>query len=111
MKRLKIIRAFFGLWLAGALLTTINAQAHAPRAREATAVVQTINHDKRTLALRYSQRRGPRELIWHSDTKFLRDWKCVSATELKDGTRATFYYHSPLFGKPFVTKVVWESGK
>ena len=109
--RFKIIWALSALLWAAAFVTTPNAEAHAPRARETQAVVQTVNHDKRTLTLSYPQGRGPRQLVWHSDTKFLRDWKFVPATELKEGTRATFYYHSPFFGKPFVTKVVWESGK
>ena len=109
--RFKTIGMISALVLAVTFLTTPSAEAHAPRARESQAVVQTINHDKRTLTLSYPQGRGPRELVWHSDTKFLRDWKFVPATELKEGTHATFYYHSPFFGKPFVTKVVWENGK
>ena len=92
-------------------LMTLNAAAHTPRAREAIASVQTINYDKRTLWLTDLQGRGPREMIWHSDTIFLRDWKVVSATELKEGTHARVYYHSPFFGKPFITKVIWENGK
>jgi hypothetical protein len=48
--RLKIINTFAFL-LASTLLATQNAEAHLPSAREAVAVVQTINYDKRTLAL------------------------------------------------------------
>ncbi len=90
-------------------LTTSNVEAHAPRAREAFAIIQTINYDKRILSLNYPQDRGPQELAWNSATKFLRDWKFVPAAELKNGTRVTVYYRSPFFGKPFVTKVVWTN--
>jgi hypothetical protein len=35
--------------------------------------------------------------------------KTVSATELKVGMDVTIYYHSPFFGKPYATKVVWTN--
>ena len=105
--RFKTVKAFSVLVLMAAFLTAQTAEARPPRARQVVAVVQTINSDKRTLSLIYPQGRGPRELIWNSATKFLRDWKFVPASELKDGTRATVYYHSPFFGKPFVAKIVW----
>src|SRR5689334_16133751 len=105
--RSKTTNALAALLLTATLLTTPNAEARPPRAREALAVIQTLNYDKRTVSLDYPQGRGPCELIWNSHTQFLRDWKCVPATELKNGTRATVYYRSPFFGKPFVTKIVW----
>lgn len=105
------ITALSALLLTATLLSTPNAEARPPRAREAVAVIQTINYDKRTLSLDYPQGRGPRELVWNSDTKFLHDWKFVPATELKDGTRATVYHRLPFFGKPFVTQVVWTNGR
>lgn len=105
--RFKIICALAALSWTVAFVTTPNAEAHAPHAREAQAVVHAINHDKCALTLSYPQGRGPCELVWYSDTKFLHDRKFVPATELREGTYATVYYHSPLFGKPFVTKVVW----
>jgi len=59
--------------------------------------------------LTYAQEKGPQKLIWNSDTLFLRNWKTVPATELKQGAHITVYYHSPFFGKPFVTKVVLDN--
>lgn len=107
--RFKTVKAFSVLVFTATLLTTPNVEARPPRAREVAAVVQAINHSERTLSLGYQKSRSPRELIWHSDTKFLRDWKFVPATELKEGTRVTVYYHSPFFGKPYVSKVVWTN--
>jgi hypothetical protein len=90
-------------------LATPNAGAHSPLAREASAIVQTINHDKRILTLTYPQGRGPQVVVWNSDTEFFCDGKTVSATELKEGTHATIFYHSPFFGKPFATKITWST--
>jgi hypothetical protein len=86
-------------------LATSNARAHSPLAREASAIVQTINHDKRILTLNYPQGSGPQVVIWNSNTEFLCDGKTVPATELKEGTHTTIFYHSPFFGKPFATKI------
>jgi hypothetical protein len=83
--------------------------AHTPHAREAHGVIQSIDYQKRILMLTYAQERGPQKLIWKSDTQFMCDLKPVSATELKEGTHITIYYHSPFFGKPYATKVAWSN--
>ena len=83
--------------------------AHTPHAREAHAVIQSIDCQKQVLTLTYAQERGPQKLIWRPDTQFLCDLKPVPATELKEGTPVTIYYHSPFFGKPFAIKVVWAN--
>ena len=83
--------------------------AHTPHAREAHGVIQSIDYQKQILTLTYAQAPGPQKLIWKSDTQFVRDLKPVSATELKVGMDVTIYYHSPFFGKPYVTKVVWTN--
>ncbi len=85
-----------------------SASARTIRAREVHVVVQSIDRRAKTLTLMYDQGHGQRKLIWNADTKFLCDWRCVSSDELKEGARATIYYRSPLFGKPFATKVVWS---
>jgi hypothetical protein len=90
-------------------LATPNVRAHSPLAREASAIVQTINHDKQILTLSYPQGRGPQVVVWNSDTEFLCDGKTAPATDLKEGTHVTIYYHSPFFGKPFATKILWAS--
>jgi|HubBroStandDraft_2_1064218.scaffolds.fasta_scaffold577269_1 hypothetical protein len=97
------------LLFANVFLVTPNAEAHSPLAREASAIVQTINHDKRILTLNYPQGRGTQVVTWNSDTEFICDGKTVPATELKEGTHATIFYHSPFFGKPFATKITWST--
>ena len=83
------------------------AFAHPPHAREVHNVIQSIDYQKRILTLICAQEHGPKKLIWKPDTQFLRDLKPVPATELREGTHVTIYYHSPFFGKPYATKVVW----
>jgi hypothetical protein len=83
--------------------------AHTPHAREAHGVIQSIDYQKRMLTLTCAPEKEPPTLIWNSDTEFLRDLKPVSATELNEGTHITIYYHSPFFGKPYATKVVWTN--
>ena len=84
-----------------------SALAHTPRARETRGVIQSIDYQKQILTLTYAQESGPQKLAWRSDTQFLKDSKPVPATKLKEGAQVTVYYHSPFFGKPFATKVVW----
>ena len=88
-----------------------DAFAHTNQAREAHVVIQSIDRQTRVLTLIYDKGRGPRKLACNADTKFLCDWKFVSAAELKEDLHVTVYYHSPFFGKPFVTKVLWGSEK
>ncbi len=84
--------------------TSSSVFAHTPHAREEHAVVQSIDYQKQILTLTYAQKSGPQKLAWKSDTEFLRDSKPVLAAALKEGVHVTVYYHSPFFGKPFVTK-------
>jgi len=103
----KIIGAFL---LLACCFASSSVFAHTPHAREAHGVIQSIDYQKRILTLTHVQERAPQKLIWKSDTQFLRDFKPVSAAELKAGMDVTIYYHSPFFGKPFVTKAVWVNG-
>jgi hypothetical protein len=106
--KFKTLTASVILLFAIMFLATPNAKAHSPLAREASAVVQAINYDKRMLTLTYPQGRGPQVVVWNSETEFFCDGKTVPATELKEGTHATIFYHSPFFGKPFATKITWS---
>jgi hypothetical protein len=109
MIKFKTFTAPVILLFAIMFLATPNAGAHSPLAREASAIVQTINQDKRILTLNYPQGSGPQVVTWNSDTEFICDGKTVPATELKEGTHATIFYHSPFFGKPFATKITWST--
>ena len=109
MKYSSISKNIGKLLLLACCLASFSAVAHAPQAREAHGVIQSIDYQERIFMLTYAQEKGPQKLIWNSDTEFLRDLKPVSATELNEGTHITIYYHSPFFGKPYATKVVWTN--
>lgn len=90
--------------------TTTTSWARPPRAREACGVLKSIDRDARTLALVPEKGHRPLVVVWKTDTEFVKNQKFESADALKEGARACVYYRSPLFGKRFVTKVVWVNG-
>jgi len=105
----KIISIFSALLLADTLLTPQNAEARPPRARELCGVVQTIDPQTHTLMIQSPKRDAPATFAVKRDAKFIKDWKFTDAVSLKAGLQACVYYHSPFFGKPFVTKIVWTN--
>ena len=109
--RRRLISSIIGMFLMVACcFVSPRARAHTPTAREIQAIVQAIDYEKKIMTLTYVQERGPEKLVWKADTQFLCDAKQVPATALLAGRHVTVYYHSPFFGKPYVTKAVWGSG-
>lgn len=93
------------LWLA-----PVESQARPPRARERQCVIQTIEHDARTMTLRCGKDAKPLELVWTRQTKFLKDWRFADVAPLKQGHSVVVYYRTPFFGKKFATRVVLQNG-
>ena len=110
MKPFSPPKIFGALVLTTVLLTGTSASARPPRARPVEATVESINLETRTLTIASAKSKAPSDLALTWQTKFLHNWKFAAASQLKPGTRATVYYRTPLFGKPFVTKVVWVNG-
>ena len=101
---------FAGLALLVALcLTAPAARAHSVHARELEATIQTIRMETRTLVVIPAKAKSAREMIWNKSTSFVEDGHFVDAAKLREGIRMKLYYHSPFFGKPYLTKVVWNS--
>ena len=92
-------------------LSSADAWARPPRARESCGVIQAIDPQTHTLTVQSPKRDQPLTVVWKRDTKFIHNWKFTDSAALKEGLRACVYYRSPIFGKPFVTKVVWVNGK
>jgi hypothetical protein len=106
------IPKFIGtLLLVACCFASSSVFAHTPHARVAHGVIQSIDYQKQIMTLTYVQERGPQKLIWRSDTQFLCELKPVSVTELIKGAQVTIEYHSPFFGKPYATKVVWTNNQ
>ena len=105
----KTIGIWSALLLTGLVLTSQNAEARPPRARELCGVVQAFDPQTRTVTIQSPKRNQPATFAVKGDTKFIKDWKFTDSDALKEGLRACVYYRSPFFGKPFVTKIVWTN--
>lgn len=97
------------LLAAVALFGATDAFAHTTRSRPVEATIESINLESRTLTIAPAKAKGSSDLALTKQTRFLHNWKFVSPSELRTGTRAVVYYRSPFFGKPFVTKIIWEN--
>lgn len=112
MKTSLKLRAALGVVaILATLLASPEAPARPPRAREARAVVQSIDRSNRTLTLKFPQGRGPDQVIWTKQTKFIHNAEFAPASELKESATAVVYYRSPFFGRAFATKVVWTNNQ
>ncbi len=105
----KTIAICSALVLTGTVLTPQIAEARPPRARELCGVVQAFDPQTRTVTIQSAKRNLPATFAVKGDTKFIKDWKFTDSASLKKGMRACVYYRSPFFGKPFVTKIVWNN--
>lgn len=85
------------------------AHARPPRARELSVTVQSVRPETRTLVVIPAEDLTPREYVWTKSTEFVENRRFVDASALKEGMSAKIYYHTPFFGKPYVSKVVWLS--
>ena len=106
----KTIGICSALLLTGTLLTPQNVDARPPRACKLCGVIQAIDPQTHMVTIQPPKQGAPATFAIKRDTRFIKDWKFTDAGALKDGTRACVYYRSPFFGKPFITKVIWENG-
>jgi hypothetical protein len=93
--------------LACYLLTTASPKAMPPMGRESDGVIQSVDRNKRILTIKMEGEPRLQVFEWNKDTRFLRDWKSTSSTDLKLRVRVRIRYHSPIFGKPYVTRVIF----
>ena len=91
-------------------LSSADSWARPPRARELCGVVASIDREAHTLTVVLESKGHPLNVVWKRDTRFIHNRKFADSGSLKEGLRACIYYRSPLFEKPFVTKVVWVNG-
>ena len=103
-------RVVAALLLSGAFLTAPSASAKQPRPRPAAGKVLFVDRDTQSFVFKPDKKR-PLVLDWTKHTLFVHNWQLTNAVALREGLAGTVYYHSPLFGKPYVTKIVWENGK
>lgn len=109
MKKNVISRRLAAALLSASFLVTPSTFAKQPRARPAEGKVLFLDRDTKSFVFKPDKKR-PMVLDWTKDTRFVHNWQSTNAVGLREGLSATIYYHSPFFGNPYVTKVVWENG-
>lgn len=93
--------------VAFCFLTSASAIALPPMGRESDGVIQSIDSINKTFTIKLEDESRLQSFEWNEDTKFLRDWKSKTSADLKQGVAVRIRYHSPIFGKPFVTRVIF----
>jgi hypothetical protein len=83
------------------------ASAMPPLGRESDGLIQSVDANNRTLTIKLEGESRLQTFEWNKDTRFLRDWKSTTSAALKAGVTVRIRYHSPIFGKPFVTRVIF----
>ena len=89
-------------------LTATTSWALSPQSREKCGLIQSIDREHRALTLLPSKSDNALTFVWDKQTRFIHNWKIDSADSLKEGRRLCVYYRSPFFGKPYLTKIVWQ---
>ena len=79
------------------------APARTPPSREWCGVIESIDHQTKTLAVASKKQSKTLELIWRDRTQFIRNSKFDSPRALKPGDKVCVWYRAPIFGKPFTT--------
>lgn len=112
MNSKKIFPGIFLILLFACLYPT-DALAIRPRSRAAEGIIENIDTRHRTLTIKRldSDEQEVLTYQWKDYTKFIQDDQIVKVTALKTGTRIDYWYRTPFFGKPFVTRVRWSSSE
>lgn len=100
------ITIYLSAILTSLVMSNLNAFAHTTRSRELCGIIESIDQGQRTLTIKGSESGRPREFLIRKDTRFLTNWQRADSGVLTENKTACVYYRSPLFGKPFITKVV-----
>lgn len=88
---------------------SMNGWALSPRSRPVAGIVQSIDPEKHLITIVSARPGVPGALLWTRQTRFLADWHFTNADALKPAMPVVVHYQTPCFGKPFVTKVIWDN--
>ena len=105
MKKSKRVFLLF-VFLTVFSLSSHHAMAHTTRSRELCGVINELDLSNHIAHVKSERSGKMRDLVLRKDTKFLKDWKRSSLDAVTPGVRACVYYRSPIFGKPFITRIV-----
>lgn len=109
MNRNQAWKAAVMLWATVALLP-LDAQAYVSRARRTEGRVLVVDRETQTFLVKPPNGKRPLLLNWNKGTRFIHNRQFTNAVALTQGVPVEVFYHSPLFSKPYVTKVLWDNG-
>lgn len=101
--------AFLALAVLFLALMASPAWARPPRPMKAMGTAVFVDHDTRSLVFKAGKDKKPLALDWNKDTAFLKGGHAVIAARLKSGIAVSIHYRKPTFGRPLLTKVLWNS--
>ena len=87
-----------------------SAHAKGMQPLSTTGVVQAIDLTTKSITLQRATSGTPLKLVWYWDTQFFNSGRRMHPDALKVGTQVKVRYHSPLFGREFLTEIEWDSG-
>ena len=77
--------------------------------RRVTGTVEYVDAQNKEVTLRPENKGSAISFIWNKRTTFSTDTRTADASILKKGRRVKTIYHSPFFGKPYVSRVILPS--
>ena len=78
-----------------------------PEQHEMSGTVQRV--DQHTITILVTDESNPVVFTWDKDTKFVRDGAFTTADALRANTRAQIRCSHPIFGKPLLYRVSWQT--
>lgn len=95
--------------IAGLLLinlATAGSFGHTVRSRELCGTIASIDASNGTVEVKSERSSEIVGLAVRDRTVILKDWKRVETAVVEGGRRACVFYRSPIFGKPFISKII-----
>ena len=83
------------------------SHALTPQGRHLTGTIQQADAKNCRAVLLTTDKPQSISFIWNKRTDFVAGTKLVPASKLITGTQIEIILHRPLFGEPFVTKVIF----
>ncbi len=101
-------KLFAALLLVGLLTTSFESYALPPRQHAARGVIESIDHDKRTLVLVDPKTKTSRTFVWNNSTRFRQDGQKTSAETLRVGIEVKGYYRKEV-GRFVLRELRWSN--
>lgn len=101
-------RAFIAVVILLISIAALPAWARLPRPIQTGGSAVFVDCDTQSLVFKGAKDKKPLVLDWSKDTDFIKDGQVVTAAQLKDGVAVWIHYRNPTFGRPLLTKVIWN---